>query len=117
MGHSKMDDCKLKMQQYLKSNKFNTTQARTIFSFWTRMAKFGENYGRQNGHISCPICFLHLDNQPMAFQCLEVKKEVTVKGKYEDLFDNSITPDVVMTICNIMKIRNKFEQEKYLEMS
>ena len=81
------------------------------------MAKFGENYGGQNGHISCPMCFLHLDNQPMAFQCLEVKKEVTIKGKYEDLFDNSITPDVVMTICNIMKIRNKFEQEKYLEMS
>ena len=44
MGHSKMDDClysELKIQKYLKFNNFNTTQARTIFSFRTRMAKFG----------------------------------------------------------------------------
>ena len=116
--HSKMDNlyyCELKMQQYLKSNKFTTFQARTIFSFRTRMANFGENFGGQNGHRPCPICFLHLDNQPMALQCPKMKTEVKVLGKYEDIFDSNISMDIVNTICDIMKLRTKYEKISRVE--
>ena len=118
MSHSKMDDLfysGLKMQPYLKENLFSLIQARKVFSFRTRMAKFGENFGGQNGHIPCPMCFLHLDNQPMAFQCPEIKKTIKVCGKYEDIFDNDIPLDVVETISEIMKLRTEREEERSLQ--
>ena len=102
--------CKLKMQPY----KFTTIQARIIFSFRTIMANFGENCGGQNGHRPCPICFLHLDNRPMALQCPKIKNEVKVLGKYEEIFDEDIPMDIVNTVSEIMKLREKYEAERYL---
>ena len=93
--HNKMDNlyyCELKMQQYLKSNKFATIQARTIFSFQTRMAN---------------LVKIHLDNQPMALRCTKMKTEVKVLGNYEEIFDDDIPMDIVNTICDIMKLRAK----------
>ena len=51
----------------------------------------------------------------MALQCTKMKTEVKVLGKYEEIFDNDIPMDIVNTICDIMKLRAKYEAERYLE--
>ena len=51
----------------------------------------------------------------MALQCPKMKTEVKVLGKYEDIFDSNISMDIVNTICDIMKLRTKYEAERYLE--
>ena len=79
------------------------------------MAKFGENYRGENGHTPCPICLIHLDNQPMAFQCQNLKNEVEMRGEYKEIFEEDISMEVVLTISNIMKYREQYEQERALE--
>ena len=47
LEHSKLDNLiysKLEIQQYLKSNQFTVAQARSIFSFRTRISNFKENF-------------------------------------------------------------------------
>ena len=97
-SHSKMDNLwypELKMQEYLKSNKFTVHQGRTIFKFRTRMANFGENFKNGREQVPCPLCNSHLDTQSMAFQCPKLKLEVVIKRKYEDLFKDDIPIDSV----------------------
>ena len=67
--HSKMDKLwytELKMQEYLSSNKLTPEEAKTVFSFRTRMAKFQSNFRGANGHMPCPLCLFHIDSQDMS---------------------------------------------------
>ena len=41
--------------------------------------------------------------------------EFKVLGNYEEIFDEDIPMDIVNTICDIMKLRAKYEAERYLE--
>jgi hypothetical protein len=117
MKHSKMDNLwysSLGMQDYLKSNEFTTNEVRTIFSFRTRMANFGENFKNGRTHVPCPLCHLHLDTQAMAFQCSKVLEEVRIDGSYEDLFKEKISKDLAKTIVNIVEFRKKYLEERML---
>ena len=117
MKHSKMDNLwysKLEIQDYLKSNKFTTNEVRTIFSFRTRMANFGENFKNGQSQVPCPLCHLHLDSQAMAFQCSKVLEEVEVNGHYNDLFKEEIPKDLAETIVNIVEYRRKYMEERML---
>ena len=51
----------------------------------------------------------------MALQCPKMKTEVKVLGKYEDIFDSNISMDIVNTICDIMKLRTKYEKISRVE--
>ena len=118
MSHSKMDDLfytQLKMQEYFKSNKFTVTQARTIYSFRTRMANFQENFQGVKGHTPCPLCLIHFDSQAMAFQCPKVRSAVMVNGKLEDIFSEDIPMELVVTLTNILVYREKCRQERAVE--
>ena len=78
-NHSKLKDLyysDLKMQNYFLSDDLTVEQSQHVFSFRTRMAKFSENFRSQSGPATCPLCFCHLDNQPMSCQCK------TIRGKY-----------------------------------
>ena len=115
--HSKMQNLfyiELKMQDYLKSNKFSTSEAKMVFKWRTRMSDFNENYRGSNGHILCPLCHFHLDSQVMAFQCQELKANVNIIGKYEDIFNEDIPQMLVQSITKIMKYRETFVQERKL---
>ena len=62
--HSKMINLfyvELEIQEYLKEKSINTSQAKAVFKFRTRMANFSENFKGQAGTQPCPLCRLHLD--------------------------------------------------------
>ena len=118
IGHSKMDDLwfpQLKIQDYLNCNKFTTEEARTLFSFRTRMAKFEENYKNGRNHTICPLCHIHLDSQAMAFQCPTLKAEINVNGNYEEVFKSDIPKELAKTLTEIMKFRTQFLQERMVQ--
>ena len=118
IGHSKMDDVfytSLKIQNYLKSNKFTPTQAKLIYSFRTRMADFQENFQGSQGHTPCPLCLVHFDSQVLAFQCPKVKSEVQLRGKYDDIFTEDIPLELVKTLTEVMKYRDAFRQQRAVE--
>ena len=56
-SHSKMENLfltELKLQKYLHLENMNHIEARTIFSYRTRMSKFGKNYRGVGGPSICP---------------------------------------------------------------
>ena len=115
MDHSKMDNLwysQLRIQEYLQSNKFSTQEVKTIFKFRTRMASFGENFRNGQEQVPCPLCNVHLDSQPMAFQCTKIKSEIQLRGKYEDLFKDIIPEELVKTLCKIEDYRTKYLEER-----
>ena len=117
LEHSKMDKLwysSLGMQDYLKSNEFTTTEIRTIFSFRTRMADFGENFKNGRTYVPCPLCHVHLDSQAMSFQCPKVLEGVTINGSYEDLFKEKIPKELVKTIVNIVEYRRDYLEQRML---
>ena len=58
--------------------------------------------------VNCPLCGLHLDNQAMAFNnCPVLKANITIKGKYEDLFKKNVSIELVKTLVNISKFREE----------
>ena len=105
---------KLQIQDYLKSNKFTTVEVRTIFSFRTRMANFGENFKNGRSQVPCPLCHLHLDSQAMAFQCSKVLEEVEINGNYYDLFKDEISKGLAKTVVDIVDFRRKYLEERML---
>ena len=118
MKHSKLDDLfysKLEMQKYLKSNQFSTAQARSVFSFRTRMSNFKENFQGNNGHNPCPLCYLHLDSQALVFQCPIIKQEFPTNCRFEDIFSDTIPLSLVENLGNILKYRDNYLQERAIE--
>ena len=106
--HSKLKDLfysELKMQNYFLSDELTVEQVQCLFSYRTRMATFSENFRGQFGPVTCPLCFCHLDNQPMSFQCQTIRENVTIKGKYENIFLDNVQSDLAQTLCEIMKFR------------
>ena len=117
MSHSKMDDLwysNLNLQEYMKTNKFSADEVRTIFAYRTRMAKFKENFRNGSENIPCPLCQIHFDKQSMAFQCPMIKDNVELKGNYEDVFKEDIPKELVITLTQISRFREKFMEERGL---
>jgi hypothetical protein len=110
-GHSKMENLeysKLELQDYLKQNNMNAAEAKTMFTYRTRMASYGENFRENNVPVSCPLCGLHLDNQIMAYtNCPVLKANVQIEGKYEDLFKPNIPTKIVKSLVNIDNFREE----------
>ena len=110
-SHTKLDGLfypELKMQEYLRLGKMSAFQAKEIFSYRTRSAQYSANYPGSDGLKPCPLCFLHLDCQPMTFQCPLIKENVTIKGKYSDIFQSDVSSDIAKTIQSIQEFRNNF---------
>ena len=61
------------------------------------MARFGKNFGGNDGPIMCPLCQTHLDNQQMSFQCLVIRKEIEITGKLEDIYMEHIMKKTIKT--------------------
>ena len=68
----------LEMQSYFTSM-LKTEEKRTILRLRVRMERFGENFRGGASSIICPLCFSHLDNQELSFQCPAIKKEIEIE--------------------------------------
>jgi hypothetical protein len=66
----------LKLQEYLKIPGTKKKETLNIFKWRTRMTPLGENYRGNQGHVLCPLCNNHLDNQPGLLQSEEMKKKI-----------------------------------------
>ena len=111
--HSKMDNLNyenLEMQEYLKDGTIKVNQARTLFRFRTRMARYWENFkgGRPPQH--CPLCSdaLSFDTQSHSFQCEVLATSININGNYEDIFETKVNERVARTITNIENFRQPY---------
>ena len=101
----------LKMQSYFTSM-LKTEEKRTIFRFRVRMERFGENFRGGASSIICPLCFSHLDNQELSFQCPVIKKEIEIEGNISEMFKEDIETKAIQTILKIRNFRKlKLESE------
>ena len=110
MKGSKMEStfhARLEMQSYLKLKDISPEDAKLVFAYRTRMAKFSENFRGPHGPKMCGLCQTHLDNQQMAFNCPVLKPKLDEKGKYEYIFRSEIPSE---TITNL-KIITRFREE------
>ena len=97
---------KLEMQTYFNLENMSAAQAKIVYSYRTRMASYGEHFRVKNGQVMCPMCGLHKDSQSMAFNnCQVIKEEVSIYGKYEDIFQSVISSKLAASLENIDKIR------------
>ena len=114
-SHIKLDNIfysELKMQEYLKLKNMSAFEAKEIFSYRTRSANYSANYPGSDGLKPCPLCYLHLDCQPMAFQCPEIIKNVTISGKYSEIFSSDVPGEVAKTVTKIQKFRDNFLESR-----
>ena len=102
----------LKMQSYLSSSELKLEEKRTIFKYRTRMAQFGENYRGGARTVPCPLCNTHPDSQEISFKCPIIRKEVEIKGNYNDIFEEDIESNTIQTVLEIENYR-KLKREKY----
>ena len=110
--HSKMDNLDyidLKLQNYLKDEKILVKEAKTLYRFRTRAAKFGENM-KNNCNVStaCPLCHVQPDTQEHSLKCPVVRTRVEVKGNYRDIFLEDIPSNISKTLSEITELREEF---------
>ena len=56
----------------------------------------------------CPFCKVHPDTQYHSVVCSIVRTKVSVKGRYEDIFqtDAKIPAEISKTLLNVIELRN-----------
>ena len=80
-------------------------EAKNLYRFRTRSAKFKENMKNGYQSITCPFCFVHPDTQVHSMQCDDIKTKITIKGIYEDIFKQNISKDISETLIKITDLR------------
>ena len=111
--HSKMNNLsysELKLQKYLKDPDIPVNEAKNLYRFRTRSAKYKQNMktGYSSTSIACPLCQVQPDTQPHSLQCTEVKAKTKVEGRYLDIFEEDIPSDISKTLLRISKIREDY---------
>ena len=106
--HTKMDNLQyteLKLQKYLKNDSIPVPEARNLYRFRTRCAKFKENMKTGYQSTPCPFCLVQPDNQIHSVQCSVVSTKVKIEGNYNDIFKENIPSNISKTLMNISKLR------------
>ena len=110
-SHEKMDNLyytDLKLQNYLQDEEIPVAEAKNLFRFRTRSAKYKENMKNSYSSIACPVCLVQPDTQVHSTQCPEVITKVKIQGDYKDIFTNDIPSDISKTLLKISKFRKEF---------
>ena len=110
MKGSKMEKtlhARLEMQTYLKLKDISPEDAKLVFAYRTRMAKFSENFCGPHGPKMCLLCHTHLDNQQMVFNCPVIKPKLDEKGKYGDEFRSEIPSETIKNLKIITMLREE----------
>ena len=95
-----------KLQNYLLLKNMNTF----LYKFRVRMAPFGENFRGGQVKIMCPFCGNHADGQAESWICTKMNKMMVIKGKYEDIFGQTFTHELVKTAESLSAFREEFEK-------
>ena len=106
--HSKMENLnyfKLKLQNYLRDKNISVDEARNLFRYRTRVAKFKQNMKSSFSVATCPFCLVQPDTKAHTFQCPDLKLKVKLEGNYCDIFSENIPKDISITLLKISKIR------------
>ena len=106
--HSKMENLhytELKLQNYLTDDDISVKEAKNLFKFRTRMARFKENFKNSYVGIACPLCLVLPDTQAHCVQCPVIKTKVNIKGVYSNIFSEDIPQDVSKTLLEISEFR------------
>ena len=104
--HSKMNNltyADLEMQSYLKDEKIRVDQAKILFRFRTRMARYWENFKGGRPPDPCPVC-----KEPHSFQCGVTASNVTINGIYNNIFGARVGEITAKTVENIEQFRKQF---------
>jgi hypothetical protein len=112
-SHSKMSNLEytdLEMQVYLIDEKITTSQARALFRFRTRMAKFWENFKGGRPPEPCPICKQKdsVDTEEHSFKCGTITSNISIEGEYSELFGLRAGQKIAKTSENIEKFREEY---------
>ena len=87
--HSKMAQLsykKLEIQPYLKDGVLNSSDARLLFDFRTRMVDVGHNFKNSGKHSTvCPLCKQAGDDQEHLLMCTKIHT-ITPNVSYNDIF-------------------------------
>ena len=94
---------KLKIAKYLELENINVSEAKAVFQFRSKMAKFSGNYKGKNPIKMCPLCLSHPDTQEWSFKCLEIMKNLEINGNYNDIIEGNITKKLAKTTLSIIK--------------
>ena len=111
-----MDNIKyyeLKMQDYLQDENISVKQARILFKYRTRMARFWENYKAGRPPQPCPVCkdVQSVDTQRHSFKCKTLTGNIEVKGNYDDIFSSQIADQTVKSVEKIEKFREIYKEQ------
>ena len=109
-----LDYTTLEMADYLKDQKIiTTTQAKILFKLRTRMENDSDNFKGGSATKPCPLCGLTEDTKKNSFQCKPVKKNVSVKGKFTDIFKPKVEQEVAKIAENskIVKWRENYKEK------
>ena len=114
--HSKMDNMEyyeLKMQDYLQDENISVKQARILFKYRTRMARFWENYKAGRPPQPCPVCkdVQSVDTQRHSFKCKTLTGNIEVNGNYEDIFSSQIADQTLKSVEKIEKFREIYKEQ------
>ena len=107
-SHKKMDNLnysEIKLQNYLKDPHISVEEAKNLFRYRTRSAKFKENMKNEYQSITCPFCLVYSDTQIHSMQCTDVTSKITVKGNYQDIFKEIIPKEISETLMKITELR------------
>ena len=114
--HSKMENLEyleLNLQNYLKTKDITVQEAKNLYKFRTRVAKFGENM--KSNSIACPLCQVEPDTQKhSAMLCSVVRSKIVVRGVYRDIFLDVVPVEIARTLMEIMELREKQENQSLL---
>ena len=74
------------------------------------MAPFGENFRSGNLSTICPLCSAHVDSQENSLDCSTMRRELNIRGSYNDIFSENILEDLIKTIFDIYNYRKEFQE-------
>ena len=95
---------KLKLQDYMI--KLGASQALTLLRYRTHMSHYSSNFKGSQGLLLCPLCKSHDDIQDLVFDCPAVQKELKPEYKYEDIFKDEVSTELVNLLVRIENLRS-----------
>ena len=67
-----------------------------------------DNFGDRYEHKGCPLCTVQLDTQVHSVQCERVKDEISIEGRYSDIFRGKVPSNISKTLLTISKLREEY---------
>ena len=115
MKHSKMYNLhysELGLQTYFKIHGIQTKEVLNLFKWRVGMAPLGENFRGNGCNVMCPLCDVHLDNQPTIFQCAEIKRQMTINCDLDDIYKENVKLETAQKLTEIEEFRESRKKER-----